>query len=162
MSWALVWCLARISMVSLFNSIKVTCASRHTAPPPVQNGAADKVCTTSWTHDFFSWDVFPLKFLRRLWANNLHVFLGLWLFHGGALPLLSRCWFHHDIAPAPLGRLLSRWTSTRGPSRHPGCGQCMRSRYCKVTREPALVVRQIRLFARVEALCAPKGTSHLD
>ena len=27
---ALFWCLARISLVSLFNSIKVTCASRHT------------------------------------------------------------------------------------------------------------------------------------
>ena len=29
---ALFWCLARISLVSLFNSIKVTCASRHLHP----------------------------------------------------------------------------------------------------------------------------------
>ena len=46
---ALFWCLVRISVVSLFNSIKVTCAfSAHTAPLPVQILMCDNFERACW------------------------------------------------------------------------------------------------------------------
>ena len=47
---ALFWCLARISSVSLFNSIKVTCASRHTKRLHPCKKKMCKVATRSFSH----------------------------------------------------------------------------------------------------------------